>query len=681
MDSHPHEEHAPTKKANYTHCHRPPSKQGFKALRSLLLATYQPLFIIGTMVMHYHLLAASSWPFGPLENFLSTHVFGEISFEAVFYTIILPLKVYLWIILTIFVTVVMKRMIFPFGMKVGHFNMELERWEIKVNSWAYLRWWSMDNFFRCTTPFIFEAIIQESRLAPIWYYFLGMDIRPFQTSVRTPIGEVGEWDLWTINGQGTVFAMRLYGFDFDETGDRILFLQERKEKRDDVTEECHNCVPCSLAWIGLVPSTGGLGLAQYVNKNYFFMSEEDFHSFLSYVTLFILFIVFALAITIQLITILRIFCGETELGNMIVSCIDIIPKSFSFSILHVWWLRSVGVGVQSNQVFSGCSTPKNPSLVNVGRNVFISNTKITGPVSIGNNCFFGMKARVRPGTQVLNKSGVGGHSITHGEMMVSQGTVVVRNWRERLPPLYVRTIQLSEQKGLTRDLFQNIRVHFAYVFPKLLQMVIISAFFGGLFDLFHRIFQTPFFLLHKPTSYQEFLGYISFMTSMLVTMPVLFLGSKWLMIGKWRHRDLAIDFNPNSKECQRYFRFICSPIWHLVRAVWQPRFYGTWVQNLWYRLLGAKIGERVLIYSNGVEDYDHLHFEDDAAVCHGCFVFGHIWEGNGISFGDVFVRSGATIQTDRQVWPGGDIQSREIVHGQGQPIRGRYPRTQEVPLR
>ena len=198
--------------------------------------------------------------------------------------------------------------------------------------------------------------------------------------------------------------------------------------------------------------------------------------------------------------------------------------------------------------------------------------------------------------------------------------------------------------------------------------------FSAIFALCHHIFETPFFLLHEPTSYWQFLGLISFMLLMFATMPLLMLLTKWMSIGKWNQHTPTVYFNLSSRACRLYFSFMGCPVWTSVRNVWQPRFYGTWIQNLWYRLLGAKIGSRVLIYSNGVEDYDNLTLEDDAAVCHGCFVMGHIWEGNGLSFGDTVVRAGATIMTDRQVWPGGDVQSREIVEGSGQPIRGKWPR-------
>lgn len=645
-------------------------------LKAFLIGVYQPIFIIGTVILHFHLLAACGWLFNPLENYLR-ELSSESLFESLYYMLILPFTIYLWIIVTMLATVIVKTIFFPYGMKVGYFNEELDRWEIKVHSWAYVRWWSVDHFYRCTTPFIYGAIIYKSQLASFWYYLLGMNIDPFETSIVTPFGEVGEWDLWTISGKGTVFAMRAYGFDFDSSDDRILFLKKRMEVRDDVSEECDGLVHYSLAWIGLVPSTMALGLAQYINRNYLF-GMENFHTLPSYITLLSMFIIFVLVLTIQFVSILRIFCGETKLGNMVVKCIDIIPKCCcSFSILHVWWLRAIGVGVSSNQIFCGCEAPENPSLINLGKNVFISNAKIVGPVSIGDNCFFGIKARVRPGTKLMDGSGVGGHSITHNNMLVTENVAVVRNWKEKLPPLYTKTIMLRERVRVKNEFFPSYMIHLAYIFPKLLQLGAIWATFSCTFVVSHRIFKTPFFLLHDPTSYAEFLGLISFMLCMLLTMPLLMVLTKWTSVGKWKNCDPKVYFGLNTIESKRYFAFMGGPVWTFVRAVWQPRFYGTWIQNLWYRVLGAKIGSRVLIYSNGTEDYDNLTLEDDVAVCHGCFVLGHIWEGYGLCFGNTTMRSGSTLITDRQVWPGGEIQSRAIVEGCGQPIRGKWPRDTE----
>ena len=448
-----------------------PAKQRCSLLRSIMIGLYQPLYICGTVILHFHLLAASSYPFSFLEEYCRES-WEASHFELVYYALVLPFKIYLWIIVTLVLTAIVKHVFFPFGMKVGHFNVELNRWEIKVNSWAYVRWWSVDHICRSTTPFIYEAIIRRSRLATIWYYLLGMKIHPFKSFVVTAVGEVGEWDLWTLNGKGTVFAMRSYGFDFDSSNDRILFLRERKETRDDVDVECTGCVPIALAWIGLVPSTAALGEAQYINRTHFF-AAEDFQSFPSYLTLLILFVMFALTFTMQLVSFLRVFCGESNLGNMIVECIEIIPKTCSFSILHVWWLRAAGVGVKSTQVFSGCDTPKNPSLVTLGRNVFISNTSIVGPCSIGDNCFFGIKARVRPGARLHDDTGVGGHSIACRKMSVHQGHVVVRNWKEKrhssrmgdLAPANAREIKLGERGKITVDLFPSGWTHFSTFSP------------------------------------------------------------------------------------------------------------------------------------------------------------------------------------------------------------------------
>ena len=75
------------------------------------------------------------------------------------------------------------------------------------------------------------------------------------------------------------------------------------------------------------------------------------------------------------------------------------------------------------------------------------------------------------------------------------------------------------------------------------------------------------------------------------------------------------------------------------------------------------------IFSNGVEDYDTLTLDDASTVCHGCFVLGHIWEGQGIMFGYTFVSRGATILSDRQVWPGARVGAYEMVEGGGKPVR------------
>lgn len=162
----------------------------------------------------------------------------------------------------------------------------------------------------------------------------------------------------------------------------------------------------------------------------------------------------------------------------------------------------------------------------------------------------------------------------------------------------------------------------------------------------------------------------------LAILPVLMIVTKWTTIGNFRNKFDLEPGQPTSKYFKledkttcTFFSFVSAPVWTAFRTLWQPRFYGTRTQNLIYAALGADIGTDVHIFSNGVEDYDTLTLDDASTVCHGCFVLGHTWEGQGITFGHTVVSRGATILSDRQVWPGATVGAYEIVQGDGKPVR------------
>jgi hypothetical protein len=211
-----------------------------------------------------------------------------------------------------------------------------------------------------------------------------------------------------------------------------------------------------------------------------------------------------------------------------------------------------------------------------------------------------------------------------------------------------------------------------------LQIVLIMAIMALNMRLWNLFLGSPFFTLeyrppsplnHTPGIY-ALAGMIGFFEStLLVSMPLLLLVTKWLVVGKWRKTDPSEYFGMQTLTCRQYFAFMGAPVWYGGRQLWQPRFYGTRFQNLWYRAMGSKVGRGVLIFSNGVEDYDALTIEDDVAVGHGCFVIGHIFEGKGLAFGEITLGAGTTVLTDRQVWPGAVTAAGAVVSGTGPPIR------------
>ena len=80
-----------------------------------------------------------------------------------------------------------------------------------------------------------------------------------------------------------------------------------------------------------------------------------------------------------------------------------------------------------------------------------------------------------------------------------------------------------------------------------------------------------------------------------------------------------------------------------------------------------------MLFSNGIEDYDNLRIGKNSSVGHCAFIFGHIFDGRGIQFGDVALGEGSNLISDRQMWPGGVVRSFNDVP-KGSPIRAVFPK-------
>ena len=576
--------------------------------------------------------------------------------------------------------------------------------------------------FRSTKPLLFSAVLRRSRLAALYYRALGMRINPLQTIVATDLEEVGEWDFWTVRGKGTALAIRAYGFGFDDVGRRVLYMFERDEVLDNVDSEMDGPVHVLLVWTGFVPSVLALLCAQALNQSFLGAvggGAWAYHSFASYLTMLLMYAVLAPTLTALLKAVVETPLGPLEVGNMLVECVDFLPSSVAFSYLNTLWLRAAGVGLPNNNVFSGAPTPRNASTVVLGDNVFMSNATVTGPAAIADGCLLGLKARVRPHSVLGAGVVVAAHGIVPRNHVVERQSVMLRRYDSyggnnnsaaglngvttQAAHFSGRRLSMRESDGdlgqgdlrlirdtsgratLKHELFPSTASHLHYVLPRLVQILVLFSLMAANMALWHWLCGTTFFTLDLVTAkafpsgsdvsaWWAAAGIIAFFQSYtFLCLPLVMVVTKLTVLGpRWPHQDPDVYFPTTSWPCRRYFAFMGSPVWYATRNLWQPRAYGTRLQSVWLRALGSTVGSRVLLFSNGVEDYDALTIGDDAAVCHGCFTLGHIFEGRGLSFGKCELDESCTVLTDRQVWPGARLAPLSVVKGKGPPIRKAY---------
>jgi len=467
---------------------------------------------------------------------------------------------------------------------------------------------------------------------------------------------------------------------------KVLYFVERAERRDDIVDEMPNGpVNLFVAWMALLPSTIAIGLAPYaVGYPLVAAFALEFHSFPTYLAMLIFFTIAAPLLASALQFVAHILCLQ-GLSNLIVECIDILPLVFAGSSIKTACLKLHGVKVRGEgffncifggwRIFSVGNTPQNPRSVSIGEETFLSNATMVGPIKLGKRSFAGLRARVRPGTNIDEGGGVGAQSIAPIDCQIKQDHVLVRDWKkERLhsQDLQVVAEEASMVSGEDLEPFVNshriehrilalnkrgttatslhgdsfLRTDITYVFHRIVQFAIILVAMSADFTLWHHLLGSPFFLEHTRWEGIQFLGVPCFMLFFnLAILPVLMIVTKWTTIGNFRNKfDLEPGqptskyFKLEDKTTRTFFSFVSAPVWTAFRTLWQPRFYGTRTQNLIYAALGADIGTDVHIFSNGVEDYDTLTLGDASTVCHGCFVLGHTWEGQGITFGHTVSR-------------------------------------------
>lgn len=156
--------------------------------------------------------------------------------------------------------------------------------------------------------------------------------------------------------------------------------------------------------------------------------------------------------------------------------------------------------------------------------------------------------------------------------------------------------------------------------------------------------------------------------AVLMALPVV---AKWLVIGRWREERFAIWG-------MKYFRFWV--VQHLTTySAWQA-FRGTALFNVYLRLLGAKIGDGVLILADRMPiATDLLRIGDHAVVRKAAFITGHRAENGYIETGSItlgaraVVGEAALMDCDTAIGDDGQLgHSSALLSGQSIPAGERW---------
>lgn len=98
---------------------------------------------------------------------------------------------------------------------------------------------------------------------------------------------------------------------------------------------------------------------------------------------------------------------------------------------------------------------------------------------------------------------------------------------------------------------------------------------------------------------------------------------------------------------------------------------GTAFLNLWFRLLGAKIGKRVLVNAIDISDWDLVTIEDDAMLGAGVVILGHVGEMGRLKLEPVHIGKGCNVGRSAVIFPGTTLEDGSVLGAQSLLTKGK----------
>ena len=141
--------------------------------------------------------------------------------------------------------------------------------------------------------------------------------------------------------------------------------------------------------------------------------------------------------------------------------------------------------------------------------------------------------------------------------------------------------------------------------------------------------------------------------------------AKWVLVGRLR---------PGSHPLW------CSLVWRneladtfveVVAAPWFARpATGTWIQNVWLRSMGARIGKGVWCETYWLPEADLIDLRDGATVNQGCVVQTHLFHDRMLSMDTVTLRAGSTLGPNSVILPAAALGKHSTVGPVSLVMRG-----------
>ena len=99
----------------------------------------------------------------------------------------------------------------------------------------------------------------------------------------------------------------------------------------------------------------------------------------------------------------------------------------------------------------------------------------------------------------------------------------------------------------------------------------------------------------------------------------------------------------------------------LVRFFFLGHIRGSPFINLYFRLMGVKVGKSVIINTTEISDWDLIHIGDKTMLGDSAVVLGHVGEKGQLTFRPVHIGKGCTIGRDTAIFPGVTVEDGAIL--------------------
>ncbi len=99
----------------------------------------------------------------------------------------------------------------------------------------------------------------------------------------------------------------------------------------------------------------------------------------------------------------------------------------------------------------------------------------------------------------------------------------------------------------------------------------------------------------------------------------------------------------------------------LARMLFLHQIRGTWLINMYFRMLGARIGRDVILNCTAISDWDLIEIGDDTMVGDDATILAHVGEKGRLRMSPVRIGRGCTISRDTVIMPGSVIGDGAVL--------------------